>query len=1023
METLYAILPLAGRYILVAGLLMALYWMLWRKQATHRAKRIYLLALPFMALAITLTQIEVYKPDPVVVTIEKKVEAVQNISMAEAIPMTTSGTTFAPTEVNEAEEVTPVTLAPMEAVEEAINLSTWDIITIVYISILVALCIPFVVGFVQLMMLSKKANKQQDKEKNIRILTGQAIKAPFSFYRSIFLPSNLTDTQRRMILSHEEAHIQHRHYLDMWISALVTRLFWWNPFLWWANNELRNIHEFEADGVVLNTGEDLYTYQTILIEEVMHGDIVIANGFNHSFIRRRFIEMAKSTNHRMSKWGKIGTSVWMLLIVALFCCSVGKAETIYKTVITHEPQELVAEAVTETAMEESPILIDTLTLSKDKPFLVFQDSVAILQADDDYMLFDDTVVVNFDESPLTVEANNLEQAELLKGLLNTISEIGKEITPEEYEELQALSDGSLPTQEHLTARNKRLKETLNQLLLQNLSQLQTELLRRQANELVNSGFLNESNAEELGKASVSKMTNNFENQRQIVIDFIKEWLFISNIITKEGYEQLKSTIPNPESIPSLEELQRRETNRAKARVKFHLAQAMELDKHLGTQLNNLFLKHGWPAREDEFEFSIEFINGTTIFQKTKDGWRTLKHTPKSFSSETIANVQFTQSQRLETDKNINEIVDDLMFEWLIRKDISETNYLEIKNSSSSPEKFPSLEEFNQDRREKRRKDIVEYLLQIRQRDESLSKYLIELIEKYGISPENEIIEIPIFFKNGTTVTYQKKGNTLGVVSKTIQPSKPVSENLRKAKENEFVIEGFVDENITDSCYNIYLADEHFLIQDEPVATVPVVNKRFTYVVNIDKMTAGRLRCIFPGGELCENTISLYFVPGETVSLFVHNGFYNLDKSPEYGNKVTRAMEIAREETNWETPHQPKIKGDAWKEVEHEQNDYNLLVKEVYFNDKETVLRIACEGYTEGMTLSKNAFIKDNNGKRYKLIRAIKGNIGANNEPEVRIFGIYLAFEPVDKDANSLTFYDSYITIRNIKEANKGRVIY
>ena len=254
-------------------------------------------------------------------------------------------------------------------------------------------------------------------------------------------------------------------------------------------------------------------------------------------------------------------------------------------------------------------------------------------------------------------------------------------------------------------------------------------------------------------------------------------------------------------------------------------------------------------------------------------------------------------------------------------------------------------------------------------------------------------------------------------------SQPISENLRKAKENEFVIEGFVDENITDSCYNIYLADEHFLIQDEPVATVPVVNKRFTYVVNIDKMTAGRLRCIFPGGELCENTISLYFVPGETVSLFVHNGFYNLDKSPEYGNKVTRAMEIAREETNWETPHQPKIKGDAWKEVEHEQNDYNLLVKEVYFNDKETVLRIACEGYTEGMTLSKNAFLKDNNGKRYKLIRAIKGNIGANNEPEVRIFGIYLAFEPVDKDANSLTFYDSYITIRNIKEANKGRVIY
>ena len=119
METLYAILPLAGRYILVAGLLMALYWMLWRKQATHRAKRIYLLALPFMALAITLIQIEVYKPDPVVVTIEKKVEAVQNISMAEAIPMTTSATTVAPTEVNEAVEATSEATEAPEATVEA----------------------------------------------------------------------------------------------------------------------------------------------------------------------------------------------------------------------------------------------------------------------------------------------------------------------------------------------------------------------------------------------------------------------------------------------------------------------------------------------------------------------------------------------------------------------------------------------------------------------------------------------------------------------------------------------------------------------------------------------------------------------------------------------------------------------------------------------------------------------------------------------------------------------------------------
>lgn len=878
METLYAILPLAGRYILVAGLLMALYWMLWRKQATHRAKRIYLLALPFMALAITLIQIEVYKPKPVVVTVEKKVEAVQNISMAEAIPMTTSATTVAPTQVEEAVEAIPVALAPMEAVEEAINLSTWDIITIVYISILVALCIPFVVGFVQLMMVSKKANKQQDKEKNIRILTGQAIKAPFSFYRSIFLPSNLTDTQRRMILSHEEAHIQHRHYLDMWISALVTRLFWWNPFLWWANNELRNIHEFEADGVVLNTGEDLYTYQTILIEEVMHGDIVIANGFNHSFIRRRFIEMAKSSNRQMSKWAKAGTSVWMLLIVALFCCSVGKAETIYKTVIIDEPQPVVAEAVTtetETIealpIEEEPIATDDIEAIEDTIVVVHVDSTKQTKEVVGYALPYNQAIEEI--LPLLDQ----EQADILGSLLSTMGSL-QEITPEQYEKLQTQSNRPLQSLESINQAIKVIKEGMNNRFSESLSRLLLEMVRTQ------NSFLSSSE--------------------------------LADLVNKES--------------------------------------------------------------------GVAFISSAL---------------PQTFE---------VQSQ----------LVGQLMIEWLLTADLTEEAYNQSKEAAGNREDFLSYEEMSKLLNESRQRRITMHLNQIKQSDESVCKQVEEQMAKYGMSPKEDVIEIPITFKGGKVMIYKKDGN--GFRSYEANSRQAAYENIRKAKENEFVIEGFVDENITDSCYNIYLADEHFLIQDEPVATVPVVNKRFTYVVNIDKMTAGRLRCIFPGGELCEASIDLYFVPGESVNLFVHNGHYSISKSEEYGNKVTRAMEIAREETNWETPHQPKIKGKAWKEVSHDYNS-NLIVKEVYFNDEETVLRIANNDYHENMIFSKNDYITDENGNKYKLKRAIKGLIDENNEQEARIFGAYLAFEPLPKDVEKITFHGGGTTIKNIQK--EGKVIY
>ena len=179
--------------------------------------------------------------------------------------------------------------------------------------------------------LRKEASIAEDeKEADIHILTGEGVKAPFSFHRTIFLPTNLTEAQRRMILAHEQAHILHRHYVDVWVAEAITRLLWWNPFLWWARQELRNVHEFEADSNVLATGEDVYAYQAILIEEVLHGDIVIANGFNHSFIRRRFVEMLQSTNRRMTSLAKAGTAAWMLLVVALMCCTVGEAETVYK---------------------------------------------------------------------------------------------------------------------------------------------------------------------------------------------------------------------------------------------------------------------------------------------------------------------------------------------------------------------------------------------------------------------------------------------------------------------------------------------------------------------------------------------------------------------------------------------------------------------------------------------------------------------------------------------------------------------
>jgi hypothetical protein len=105
----------------------------------------------------------------------------------------------------------------------------------------------------------------------------------------------------------------------------------------------------------------------------------------------------------------------------------------------------------------------------------------------------------------------------------------------------------------------------------------------------------------------------------------------------------------------------------------------------------------------------------------------------------------------------------------------------------------------------------------------------------------------------------------------------------------FKIEGRVDANIKDSLYNIYIANSYDALNavgdDDYVACVPVINKRFEYQTELDRPMVGRLRCIFPDGELCSAWIDLDFVPGETYHITVHNGYYDDDE--DYERRVGR----------------------------------------------------------------------------------------------------------------------------------------
>ncbi len=99
---------------------------------------------------------------------------------------------------------------------------------------------------------------------------------------------------------------------------------------------------------------------------------------------------------------------------------------------------------------------------------------------------------------------------------------------------------------------------------------------------------------------------------------------------------------------------------------------------------------------------------------------------------------------------------------------------------------------------------------------------------------------------------------------------------------KFVIEGNVDLNIPDSCYNIYFTDIDGKLSDKDlVACVKVKDKKFRYETNIDVMKQGRIRAIMPGNNLCSAWINIYFIPVFTVFMKVHNGYFDIQTEDQY----------------------------------------------------------------------------------------------------------------------------------------------
>jgi hypothetical protein len=110
---------------------------------------------------------------------------------------------------------------------------------------------------------------------------------------------NPADTRTRAIISHELAHVRYGHSWDILLCELTCRMLWFVPFAWMLRQDLRDVHEYQADRNVLQSGIRDEEYQLLLIKKATSTGLQpVVNAFNQSPIKRRFKMMYRKPSRR-----------------------------------------------------------------------------------------------------------------------------------------------------------------------------------------------------------------------------------------------------------------------------------------------------------------------------------------------------------------------------------------------------------------------------------------------------------------------------------------------------------------------------------------------------------------------------------------------------------------------------------------------------------------------------------------------------------------------------------------------------
>ena len=296
----------------VLALLVSLFMLFMSRETFHKVNRYIMLSIIFISLLLPAVNLGIESPfKRVAVAIENCFAAEEPEAVVGSMAIDMSAFDELPVLPDVALELPP--LEPLE--EKPIN---WLLlVAVVYFAGVALLVVRQAVMYVQVVRTIARsravdASLYGCEGISLRVHSGK--EKPFSWFRWVVVSEDDLGDGAREILIHETAHARAGHSWDIVLADAVIIMQWFNPLAWIMKNSLKDIHEFEADEAVINSGVNAKQYQLLIIKKAVGARLYsIANSFNHSLTKKRITMMCKEK----SKTWRCAKALYIVPVAAI----------------------------------------------------------------------------------------------------------------------------------------------------------------------------------------------------------------------------------------------------------------------------------------------------------------------------------------------------------------------------------------------------------------------------------------------------------------------------------------------------------------------------------------------------------------------------------------------------------------------------------------------------------------------------------------------------------------------------------